>query len=334
MPRRFIFLPLIGILILGVGCRARLLRRDAIEPLESRMALERLVESRVINDAVEEACRRAIAAHPEAELDMDHIWAAALDATDPNLPLFGHWHGNEPVYPASAIKTVFMVHVYQRAVDGDLRLSRRVRRLLRDMIRVSSNIATQDLINLLTGTTNGPRIDHPAAYEAWVSRRNATNRLMRTYGFTRINANQKTWDELPAVDSVELQFLGADHPMGYANGNRLTAVESAKLLWLIDQDLIVSPRACAQMRRLLHRSGDEDAYGDERIRIGVGVPPEAEVWSKAGSTDRWYHDAATVALPDGRRLVLTIYTDMPWREGFEREAVLATWAQEVTELMR
>ncbi|MBN1478466.1 serine hydrolase [Candidatus Sumerlaeota bacterium] len=334
MRRRLILLPLMGALILGMGCRTRMLRRDAIEPIESRMALEQLVESRVINDAVEEACRRAIAAHPEAELDMDHIWAAAIDATDPNLPLFGHWHGNELVYPASAIKTVFMVHVYQRVVDGDLRLSRRVRRLLRDMIRVSSNIATQDIVDLLTGTTNGPRIDQPAAYAAWVSRRNATNRLMRTCGFSRMNANQKTWDELPAEDSVELQFLGADHPMGYANGNRLTAVENAQLLWLIDQDLIVSPRACAHMRRLLHRGGDEDAYGDERIRIGKGVPPEAEVWSKAGSTDRWFHDAATVALPDGRRLVLTVYTDMPWREGLDREAVLATWATEMMNLVR
>jgi hypothetical protein len=157
---------------------------------------------------------------------------------------------------------------------------------------------------------------------------------MQTYGFSRMNACQKTWDELPAEDSVELQFLGASHPMGFANGNRLTAVETAELLWLIDQDLIVSPRACALMRRLLHRGGDEDGYGDERIRIGKGVPPEADVWSKAGSTDRWYHDAATVALPDGRRLVLTIYTDMPWREGFDREAVLATWTQEVIALIQ
>ncbi len=332
MRRRTLALALIAAATM-LGCQSHLIRRGPVTASESRQALSEIAESPTLSALVEQTCRETIAAHPEADLAPDRIWAAVLDVTSPSLPQIGHWRGDEQVYPASVIKTVFLVHTYQQALDGELRLGWRTRRLLREMIRVSSNVATQDIVDLLSETTDGPRIDEPAAYASWCERRNATNQYMRTLGFTRMNANQKTWDELPDANSRELQFLGADHAMGFANGNRLTAVEIAQLMWLIDQDRVVSEGACAQMRDLLERDDRWWRHGDDRIRIGTAVPPDANVWAKAGSTGRWFHDAATVILRDGRHLILAVFTDMPSREGLDREAVLATWTRILLDAM-
>ena len=45
-----------------------------------------------------------------------------------------------------------------------------------------------------------------------------------------------------------------------------------------------------------------------RNYIGMALPPEAKLWSKAGWTDEARHDAAYVELPNGARFVLVIFT--------------------------
>lgn len=305
-----------------------MVRRHRIAPEESRAALARIEESPALSAAVEEACRLVVASHPE-DLTDERIWAAVIDTTDPAHPRLGHFRGDGLVYPASVIKVVYMAHAYEQVASGQRRLDRRLKKLLREMIRVSSNRATQDILDLLTGVTDGPRIEEPAAYRDWVHRRTATNRYLRSLGLVRSNACQKTWDELPAADSREMQFLGAEHPMGYVNGNRLTAIETAQLLWLIDQDLLVSPAACRAMRDLLERDAARDGYGDRQQSIGRSMPPGTRIWSKGGSTDRWFADAAIVETPGGRRLVMVVFTDMPHRPGLDRVAVLDEWAQAV-----
>lgn len=42
--------------------------------------------------------------------------------------------------------------------------------------------------------------------------------------------------------------------------------------------------------------------------IGEALPEGARLWSKAGWTSEVRHDAAYVELPDGRKLVLVIFT--------------------------
>lgn len=320
--------------LLLAGCQTARLQRDAINAAQTRAALAQIHESPALDEMVAAACRATVAAHQGDLESTDHIWAAVIDLTQPDQPLLGQWHGNELVYPASVIKTVYMAHAYQQVVNEQLELNRNLKRLLREMIRVSSNVATQDIVDLLSDTINGPRIDDPAAYALWCERRNSTNRYMRSLGFTRMNANQKTWDDLPAADSREIQFLGADHYMGYANGNRLTAVETAELMWLITSDNIVSPRACRAMRDLLRRRGSERRYGDAHRAIAQSIHGSFKVWSKGGSTDRFYHDASVIEFPDGDTYVMVVFTILPWREGINRDEILGTWAEELLYRLR
>ena len=48
--------------------------------------------------------------------------------------------------------------------------------------------------------------------------------------------------------------------------------------------------------------------------IGKAVPKGSKLWSKAGWTSATRHDAAYVELPDGRKLVLVIFTTGQSRE--------------------
>jgi beta-lactamase class A len=316
-----------------VGCRTALIQSRPIPAAQTRAALVRLTEDVVLSAAVEEACQRTVEDNGSDLPDMDHIWATVIDLSDPDDPRIGSWHGDEQVYPASVIKTIFMAHTFQQIREGQLGHDWRLRRLLRRMIRVSENIATQHIVDLLSGVKEIERIEDEAAHADWVHARNVTNRFVRELGFTHMNANQKTWDELPDENSVELQFLGGPHRMGYENGNRLTTTEIAVLMWLIDQDLVVSPGACEMMRDLLRRRGFPWRRGDEHRPIGRAMPRHTREWSKGGSTSRFRHDTATVALPDGRRYVLIVFTELRWREGLDRGAVLEDWARTTLELM-
>ena len=76
----------------------------------------------------------------------------------------------------------------------------------------------------------------------------------------------------------------------------------ARLLLAVIGSAIVSPPACARMRELLSRSLDaasraEDPENQVDGFLGEGLPPGAQLWSKAGWMSQARHDAAYVEWP-------------------------------------
>ena len=63
------------------------------------------------------------------------------------------------VYPASIVKLVYGLATYYWIKKGRLLLSDEIIDAVRKMLSFSSNNATSFLIDLLTGTTSGPRIE-------------------------------------------------------------------------------------------------------------------------------------------------------------------------------
>ena len=63
------------------------------------------------------------------------------------------------VYPASIVKLVYGLAAYYWIKKGCLLLSDELIDAVRKMLSYSSNNATSFLIDLLTGTTSGPRIE-------------------------------------------------------------------------------------------------------------------------------------------------------------------------------
>jgi beta-lactamase class A len=205
-------------------------------------------------------------------------------------------NGDEPFYPASVIKLFFMADVYatNKHTLGD------VDRALKEMIVVSDNDATAYLVDILANTTGVTRLEG-RALRRYIERRRDINRRFQRLGYEQTSAMMKPWSFGPF--GRELQVLGEKR----VNRNRLTANETASLLlWIARRR---APSSDAQMA-LLHRPLDPPRDDENQVKefIGAALPAGSKLWSKAGWTSEVRHDAAYVELPDGRKLVLVIFT--------------------------
>jgi beta-lactamase class A len=235
-----------------------------------------------------------------ASLRPDEFAATVIVLDDANHPLEASYRGNAQIYPASVIKLFYLAAVHRWLEDGRLADTPELRRALRDMIVDSSNDATSYIVDVLTGTTSGPELPQPEIGQWW-EKRNAVNHYFTSLGFTNINASKKPWEDRPY--GRESQATNLFTP----RRNWLTTDATARLMAEIATGEIVTPDRCRQMMDLLQR----DPAGSNKQARGytaMGMPPGTKLWSKAGWTDEARHDCAYLELPDGRKLVLTIFT--------------------------
>ena len=265
---------------------------------------------------------------PELEQELSITWlryghsllqsAANSDSASvwEQRPQGASWNGDRPRYPASVVKLVYLVAAeawLQRQLLDD---SPELRRALADMIRDSSNDATGLVLDLLTGTTSGPELA-PDALDSWGQRRQLVNRWLAELGWPEwagCNACQKTWGDGPY--GRERQFYGAD----LSNRNRLSSNLTARLLHAVIAGGLLSPQACRRMQGLLARSLDpaqRAADPDNQVDgfLGEGLPPGAQLWSKAGWMSQARHDAAYVEAEGHAPMLLVVFS-----EGAERAA--------------
>lgn len=231
------------------------------------------------------------------------IAITAVDLTT-GSPQSGSYRGGVKIYPASVIKLFYLEAAHRWMEDGKIADTAELRRALRDMIVESYNEATSYVVDVLTGTTSGPELPESTMLE-WANQRNAINRYFHSRGFANINANQKPWGEGPY--GRERVFVGET----YNNRNMLTTDATARLLAEIALRKAVSPKRSAEMLELMVRdpfSATEDPDDQSHGFTGPAVPRGAKLWSKAGWTSQTRHDAAYIEFPNGKKLVLIIFT--------------------------
>jgi beta-lactamase class A len=234
-------------------------------------------------------------------------------------PLRGFgYRATQAFYPCSVVKLFYLVAAQARLEEGWIAPHGDLDRAMRDMILVSSNTATNYVIDLVTGTT-GDTLLPAAEYAAWVERRNWVNRYFGSFGWPElapINLCQKLMDDQRY--GRERQFAGADG----ANHNRLTTDATARLLHAVLTGWVLSPpRARFVVERLARPLDPAWIAGEPAAQvlgyIGEGLPPGSRLWSKAGWTG-WTgdpaasfrrHDAAYVELPDDRAFTLVVFTE-------------------------
>ena len=216
------------------------------------------------------------------------------------------FRGHERVYPASVVKLFYLVAVHRWLEDKKIQETDELKRAVRDMIVVSSNEATQYVVDVLTHTTGGYELS-PKEMEEWQNQRNVVNRYYSSLGFTNINVNQKTFCE----DAYGREKVSRG-PNG-ENRNKLTTDATARLLSEIVTGRAVNATRSAQMMELLKRDfsgtstdNDDQAHGFTGIAL-QGVSG-AKLWSKAGWTSTTRHDAAYIELPNGAKFVLVTFT--------------------------
>ncbi len=228
-------------------------------------------------------------------------------------PVRGYsYRSGERIYPASLAKLFYLVAMHEWLEQGMATVSSELDRAIRDMIIDSSNDATSLVVDTLTGTTSGPELS-AGPFTTWKAQRNLVNRYYQSLGWLEldpININQKTWSEGPY--GRERIFVGEMRE----NRNMLTTDAVAKLLHSIVGGAAVSGDRSGQMMQLLHRdlhlAGTPPAPGEENQVngfLGAGLPPESQIWSKAGWTSQVRHDAAYIELPDRQPYLLVAFIE-------------------------
>ena len=231
------------------------------------------------------------------KLKAEDLAISLVDVTNPAVIARADVRGDEHFYPASVIKLFFMADVFATHKEkiGD------VDRALKEMIVVSDNDATAYLVDILANTTPGPPLEG-RALRRYIDRRRAINERFAKLGYTdNVSAMMKPWSFGPY--GVDLQVLGENR----VNRNMLTANACASLLLWIQR--LRAPGA-HEMMQLLERPLAPPRAEENQVQefIGAALPSGARLWSKAGWTSEVRHDAASIELPSGRKLILVIFT--------------------------
>ena len=259
-----------------------------------------------LQQLVNEAARTALTKFSDKKLTENQLAITLIDLRDPQHPVTASFRGNERIYPASVVKLFYLVAVHRWLEDKKIQETDELKRAVRDMIVVSSNEATQYIVDVLTHTTGGYEL---AAKEMaqWQDKRNAVNRYFSSLGFTNINVNQKTFCE----DAYGREKVSRGP--GGENRNKLTTDATARLLSEIVTGRAVNATRSTQMMELLKRdfsgtSTDNDDQGHGFTGIALQGMSGVKLWSKAGWTSTTRHDAAYIELPNGAKFVLVTFT--------------------------
>ena len=230
-------------------------------------------------------------------LTADNLALSVIDLTKPDAPVRADYHGDAPFYPASVIKLFFMVETFHQG-----KLTPEIERALREMIQVSDNDAAAFIVDILTDTCSGSELDGKAL-EDFLERRRKPNHYFASLGYD-ISAMLKPWSFGPF--GRDQQALGENK----INRNRATANSVASLLFWIVRRKAISPQASNAMMTLLERPLSPPRLTENQVKdfFGESLPPGARLWSKSGETSEVRHDAAYIELPNGRKLVVVIFT--------------------------
>lgn len=268
-----------------------------------------LKKSDLIQKIVDDAATRALEEFSSKGLKSENLKITVIDLATPANHVFGEFRGEERIYPASVVKFFYMVVLERWAEDGRIKETPELERGLKDMITQSSNDATQYIVDVLTGTSSGPEMKDKKAFERWSFKRNAMNRYFSALAYTNINVNQKTYCE--DAYGIEQQFRNYKGQ----NRNALTANASARLMAEIVTGKTNNATRTERMMNLLSRDAFRTDGADEQATDFIGLAlkerglRDAKLYSKAGWTSKSRHDVAYVETGDGKKLVISIFTE-------------------------
>ncbi|MGE0240620.1 MAG: serine hydrolase [Parvibaculaceae bacterium] len=230
------------------------------------------------------------------------------------------YRGDASFYPCSVVKMFYMAALQQAYEEGRLRETPELARAMHDMIKWSSNMATNYIIDHLSGTTGDTELGD-SEMTGWIAARQNVNRYFRSLGlpeFEGINVSQKLMDD----DRYGREKIFVQH--GGNNHNRLTTDSAAALLARIMSGEMISRERSKVMRDTLHRpnTGDFRDLPQAQLKgfLGEGMPDGARIWAKAGWTG-WTgdklasyrrHDALHAVLPESGVFTLVVFSQGRW----------------------
>lgn len=258
-----------------------------------------------LQQLIDKAANETIQKFADKSLKAENFAITLIDLSNLNQLKTASFRGGEKIYPASVIKMFYDVALHQWIEEGKLKMTSSLERAEKDMIVISSNEATQFIVDALTETHNGEELSSEELL-IYGEKRDAVNRYFSALGYKNINVNQKTYGE--DLYGRERQWWN-----GGKNRNMLTTNATAQLLTEIALGRAVNQTHSAQMLELMKRdpyaeSKDADNQSNGFTGIALKNIPNVKLWSKAGWTSTARHDAAYVEMPNGLKFVLVTFT--------------------------
>ena len=299
-----------ALLTLAVLCGDAQDKREKIEIVPPKSYSAPIFNaSTSLQSILDRSVAQMIGGYQNGAFKPEEIAATLIDLRDPSHLSLASVRGDERIYPASVVKMFYMNALERQLEDGKVTMTPELTRGLKDMIVVSSNEATQYILDVLTDTSSGAEL--PAdEFAKWQNKRNRVNRFYSEMGFTNINVNQKTFcEDAYGIEQQSRNYKGE-------NRNALTTNATARLLAEIVLGRMNTPDRTKLMMDLMKR--DPFAKTDDQDSQDTGFSGKAfaemkmtgvRLWSKAGWTSKARHDAAYVETPDGLKFVLVIFTE-------------------------
>jgi len=276
-------------------------------------------ETEEINALKQAIQNRLVSAPPEAEVSVAYE----------NLQTGSKMLINEKeqMHAASIYKTALMIEVYKQAAAGKFSLTDSI-----DVINSFKSIVDDSEYTMDIGEDSDDTvydiIGKKASYYdltyqmITVSSNLATNLLINEVGAKNI---MKT---LESIGVKEMQVLrGVEDLKAYELGmnNTTNAEDMLRVMSAIAKDELISPSACAEMRKILlaqvHNS-----------KIPAKLPEEVRIAHKTGSIAEIDHDAAIIYPPKGPVYALVVLT-RGIKEHKEAEELIADISKIVYERM-
>ena len=209
-------------------------------------------------------------------------------------------------YPASCVKLPFMAAAMQWSRENGVPPSA-LHASVGPMITVSSNEATGEVVDAITGTVNLDDLTTATdfRFRSWADKRRYTERFLESRGLL---GNQTIIHKTFPTNSGRSP-RGAENVARMAfGGNRMQPRLSASLMLEIATG-VLEPQAHAYMMQQLRH----DRHTDDSV-VGWGLPPGTEYFNKPGVAYDTCEDIAFARLPNGREFVIAAYSNS-WDRG-------------------
>jgi protein phosphatase methylesterase 1 len=242
---------------------------------------------------------------------LDRLDVTVLLAAPDGTWLRGSFGGQAPWYPASCVKIGFAIAAVHWC-ESQGRAAGCLDAHVAPMLRVSDNVETGFVVDAITGAPNGPV--EGADAEAWIARRLSTERLLGEHGLLDgqrfINKTYPTnsGDEPAGLEALARERHGRNMMHADGGANLMLAIVTERF----------GQASSGYLRQLLRRPP-----ASSHSFMGGGFPDGTRYESKVGDAYDTLAEIAYAELPDGRRLIVSAFSNGRDPEGPDEQDLTA-----------
>jgi beta-lactamase class A len=210
------------------------------------------------------------------------LGVALVDITDLDEPHVASVNGDEMIYAASLPKIAILLGAFVEIQRGKMKLDEETRASLTRMIRNSSNADATAMLNRV-GKKRLLDILQSEDYRLYDPLVNGGLWVGKEYGKSAAYKR----------DPLHNLSHGA------------TALQAARFYYLLETGQLVNPKLTAEMKRMLGNPGIHHKFVK-----GLEDHPEAKIFRKSGSWNKWHADSAIVEA-EGHKYIVVALAENP-----------------------